>query len=177
VLGLIRPSIEHLAAISSSKKVAIWATSGTVKSKSYLIELNKVAPDMEIVQCACPLLVPHIEKGQMHTPEMRSLIQGYWKTTLKMCANLDTLLLACTHYPLLFEQIKAELPTSVNIVHQGQLIGHKWQDYLQRHPEQMVCLSQNHSLEYFTTGNQERMEEILTQSPNRAGAIRKVIFG
>ncbi len=160
VLGVIRPSVEYLAAKSKTGTVGIWATEGTVLSDSYKIELEHYAPQIKVIQQACPLLVPHIETGPGELGDIDRAIESYWKSTLRQSDNLDTLLLGCTHYPILFEEIQKALPAKIHLIHQGMILGPSWKDYLSRHYEQRLRLSQNGSCHFLVTANAERFSKL-----------------
>ncbi|MBF0433275.1 MAG: glutamate racemase [Fibrobacteria bacterium] len=151
ILGVIRPSTEQIADFSKTKRVAIWATPGTVKSESYLIEIGNFSPDCLVVQQACPMLVPLIENGELNNEACDYFIKKYWEQTDSQLDNIDTLLLACTHYSILYDQIKACLPSGIKIIEQGSLVGPSWKDYLSRHPEIETQLSRNQTKTFLTT--------------------------
>ncbi len=140
VLGIIRPSAEALARVaretSPPPHVALWATDGTVRSNSYALELEKLAPDLRLTQVACPLLVPLVENGELEGPGLDYFLDKYWRETVTRAGGVpDTLLLACTHYPLLHRAIRALIPATTEILVQGDLVAPSLTDYLARHPE------------------------------------------
>lgn len=141
VLGIIRPSAEALARGrtqpgATARAVALWATDGTVRSHSYALELEKLAPGLHLTQVACPLLVPLVENGELDGPGLAYFLDKYWRETVTRAGGVpDTLLLACTHYPLLYPAIRALVPAATNILVQGDLVAPALIDYLARHPE------------------------------------------
>lgn len=152
VLGVIRPTVENISLLTSTKEVALWATTGTVKSESFSIEIQKYAPEVKLVQTACPLLAPLIEEGELEGQGVEFFISKYWQNTMQMnLKNLDTLLLACTHYPLLLKTIRATVPNKLKIITQGELVSKSLQNYLKRHPEMESRLSRNRKVHFFTT--------------------------
>jgi glutamate racemase len=155
VLGVIRPSVEAISRYSKTKTVAIWATPGTVKSGSYCLELEKLAPGFTVIQQACPLLVPLIENGELENDGIEFFIRKYWNQTVSQSDVIDTLLLGCTHYPIIIQQIKKVVPAAVSVLTQGDLVGPSWKDYLQRHPEQKKHLDRNNNITYLTTDQPE----------------------
>ena len=159
VLGVIRPSVEYIKDNIATRKIAIWATSGTVVSGSYIMELKKINIQENIFQLACPKLVPHIETGTADKSIMHNIISDYWKATLDLSNNIDTLLLGCTHFPILFEQIKKVIPQNIQVIHQGKILGAKWKNYLTRHPEHLNLLSKNKTCEFFATGPSNVMQK------------------
>jgi glutamate racemase len=134
VLGIIRPSVEAIAGLinpSPESVVALWATEGTVKSNSYVLEMQKLVPQIKLVQQACPLLVPLVEAGEWDGQGLDFFIQKYWQETLQQSPQIDTLLLACTHYPLIYERIRRLLPSTLRILTQGDIVADSLKDYLQ----------------------------------------------
>lgn len=153
VLGVIRPSAEALGQYTNSKHVGILATEGTVKSESYLIELAKFAPELAVSQHACPMWVPLIENNLHTSPGGTFFIQQDLLAILGKDPQIDTLLLGCTHYPILQEQIMHSLPAHVRVISQGTIVANSLTDYLQRHPEIAIRCSQNGTTRYLTTEN------------------------
>jgi glutamate racemase len=155
VLGVIRPSVERVDSFSKSKTIAVWATAGTVKSESYRIELQKLVPDIKVIQQACPLLVPLIESGEFDHEGCDFFIRKYWQQTASQSGKIDVLLLACTHYPIIYQRIKNTIPKEVTVLDQGKLIGPSWKDYLRRHHELENSLSREGHISFFTTDQPE----------------------
>ncbi|QEC65022.1 glutamate racemase [Mucilaginibacter ginsenosidivorans] len=153
VLGVIRPTAEVIGNYSDSKEIGVLGTKGTVQSGSYLIEINNFFPDVKVYQQACPLWVPLIENGEYDQPGADYFVKKYLDQVLAQSANIDTLLLACTHYPLLLEKIKDYLPEGIKVVPQGDIVAASLRDYLQRHPEMEQQLSANGTQQFFTTSD------------------------
>jgi glutamate racemase len=151
VLGVIRPTAEVIGDLSETKEIGVLGTTGTVQSGSYPIEIKKFFPDLKVYQQACPLWVPLIESGEYEKPGSDYLIKQYLDELMAQSANIDTLLLACTHYPLIQDKIKAHLPANINVIAQGDIVAHSLADYLQRHPEMEQQLSKTGSKQFFTT--------------------------
>jgi len=151
VLGVIRPTAEVIGNYSTTKEIGVLGTVGTVQSESYLIEINKFFPDLKVYQQACPLWVPLVESGEYEKPGSAYLIKEYLDELMAQSPNIDTLLLACTHYPLLMDKIKAQLPPNVNVVAQGDIVAKSLVDYLQRHPDLEQKLSKTGSRKFYTT--------------------------
>lgn len=165
ILGIIRPSAEALSglrAASGIPEVALWATQGTVDSMSYPLELAKLAPELRLIQQACPMLVPLVEAGEHDGAGLDYFIEKYWQQTLEKSVGgkIDTLLLACTHYPLLYARIRAVVPQSVKIIEQGGLVADRLDDYLQRHPEVESVLSRKQNRRFLTTDQSERFDRL-----------------
>lgn len=153
VLGVIRPSTEALGEFTKTKHVGILATEGTVKSESYVIELQKFAPDVVVNQHACPMWVPLVENGMHQTPGGEFFIENDLNLILEKDPKIDTILLGCTHYPILEEKIKSYLPDTIRVVSQGQIVANRLEDYLNRHPEIEQACSKNGEVRYLTTEN------------------------
>lgn len=153
VLGVIRPTSEVIGDASFSKHIGILGTQGTVQSGSYLMEIGKFFPAVNVTQQACPEWVPMIESGNFHSREAREVIHRRVKEVLAKDAGIDTLLLACTHYPLIRGEIEAILPAGIKVLSQGEIVAKSLVDYLQRHPEIATRLTKNGMRQYFTTGD------------------------
>jgi glutamate racemase len=158
VLGIIRPSAEALARETAQGRVALWATEGTVRSDSYALELEKLAPGLHLTQIACPMLVPLVEAGEISGPGLDYFLEKYWRETLARAGSgrrLDALLLACTHYPLLHAAIRRLVPAETEILVQADIVAPALVDYLQRHPELAARLSKGGRERFLTTDQTE----------------------
>ena len=151
VLGVIRPTTEVIGSYSQTGSIGILATSGTVQSGSYVLEIQKFYPQLQVTQEACPMWVPLIENGEHQSPGARYFIQKHLQNLLTAAPDVDTLLLACTHYPLLKEAIEKEVPPGVQVVSQGEIVAQSLKDYLQRHPEIEGSLTQGGNRLFYTT--------------------------
>jgi glutamate racemase len=154
VLGVIRPSTEAIGDLSVTNHIGILATEGTVKSESYVIEIGKFSPNTIVSQHACPIWVPLIENNKHFTEAGRMLIKEDVEKLLQKDDQIDTIILACTHYPILKEYIESIVPENVQIVSQGAIIAEKLQDYLERHPEIEQKCSKTGITRYLTTENE-----------------------
>lgn len=151
VLGVIRPTTEQIGHWTTTRHVGILGTSGTVKSDSYKIEIEKFFPDITVYQQACPMLVPLIENQEAHSEAMTFFISQYTKALFQSDSKIDTLILACTHYPLIQSQIAKQVGSRAQIISQGPLVANALKLYLQRHPEiQERCICNNQH-RFFTT--------------------------
>lgn len=155
VLGVIRPTAEVIGNFSTSKQVGILATPGTVQSNSYTIEIEKFFPGVEVYQQACPMLVPLIENNEHQNEGAAYFIKEYVSALMQQCAAIDTVLLGCTHYPLIKNQIAGYLPAHVTILSQGAIVANSLKDYLGRHPELGERLNKNSERHFFTTDSVE----------------------
>ena len=151
VLGVIRPSTEVLGELTHSKHVGILGTQGTINSNSYPIELAKFAPDIEVHQHACPMWVPLIENQQYEHPAGKQFILEDVQQLLSTNDQIDTILLACTHYPVLQEQLQQLVGPNIQIVPQGPIVAEKLAAYLDAHPEMEQRLSKKGEVGFFTS--------------------------
>ncbi len=153
VLGVIRPTAEVIGNFSSSGHIGVLGTKGTVQSGSYLMEIKAQFPDLAIFQQACPMWVPLIENEEHLGPGANYFIHLYLDALLKQSAAIDTILLACTHYPMMIDKIKLALPDHIQVIPQGGIVADKLLDYLQRHPERQAKLRQTAQRQFFTSGD------------------------
>lgn len=151
VLGVIRPTAEVIGNYTQTKQIGVLGTKGTVNSGSYLIEIDHFFPDLEVYQQACPLWVPLIENGEHDKPGADYFVKEYLDQVMAQSPNIDTLLLACTHYPLMQDKINAYLPANIKTIAQGDIVAQSLADYLQRHPEMEQSITQNGTQQFFTT--------------------------
>ena len=158
VLGVIRPTVEAVPGITKSGHVGILATPATVSSESYLLELEKIDPTLKVTQQACPMWVPLIEAGEHNKQGADYFVDEYLKAILEKDPEIDTLVLGCTHYPLLLPKI-AERVQAIQIIAQGALEAESLKDYLARHEEYREQLSKNGSCTYLTTENADRFSQ------------------
>jgi glutamate racemase len=174
VLGIIRPSAEALAARITQGTVALWATEGTVRSQSYALELGKLAPRLNLVQIICPMLVPLVEAGEIANEGADFFIRKYWEETVSQEPKVTSLLLACTHYPLLLPRIRKWVPDSIRILVQGDIVAPSLADYLQRHSEIREDLSQGGGERLLTTDRTDGFDTLAQQFLGRAIASESV---
>ena len=151
VLGVIRPTTEIIGQYSQTGKVGILGTTGTVQSESYPIEIAKFFPQVKVYQEACPMWVPLIENNEYTKPGADYFVQQHLNNLFGMSEGIDTLLLACTHYPLLMHKIRQFVPEGVSIVSQGEIVAKSLSTYLKKHTELANKCSKNASLSFFTT--------------------------
>ncbi|MDE5420706.1 glutamate racemase [Ancylomarina sp. DW003] len=166
VLGVIRPSVEELGTLSQSKHVGVLGTLGTVRSESYLMEMEKLFPDFRVVQEACPTWVPLVENREYNNEGGRYFIKKHIDAILSKDERLDTLILACTHYPILRNEIQSFLPNHVKLISQGQIVARSLIDYLKRHQEIEILCSKKGQVRFFTT-------EFISDFEEKAGVFLK----
>jgi glutamate racemase len=158
VLGVIRPTTEVIGNYTSSGEIGILATPGTVSSGSYPIEIAKFFPELKVFQQACPMWVPLIENNEHQTEGAGFFVRKCVKSLIDQSPKIDTILLACTHYPLLLDKIAAAAGPGIRIVSQGEIVADSLADYLQRHPEIEQKLGKNRSRTFYTTDSVEEFD-------------------
>ena len=153
VLGVIRPTTEDIGNYTKTKCIGILGTSGTINSESYVIEIKKFFPEINVYQQACPMLVPLIENNEYNSTGAEYFIKKYIYNLLSQNNKIDTILLACTHYPLIKKKIEEFIPSNITILSQGEIVAKKLKKYLFAHPELESRIYKNSQLKVFTTGN------------------------
>ncbi|MEI7963864.1 MAG: glutamate racemase [Chitinophagaceae bacterium] len=151
VLGVIRPTTEIIGQLSHSGQVGILATTGTILSNSYPIEIEKFYPGLQVFQQACPMWVPLIENNEFNEPGADYYVKKYIHELLAQSPNIDTILLACTHYPLMLEKIREFTPAGIRIIPQGEIVANSLSNYLDHHPEIADKCSKHGKHSFFTT--------------------------
>lgn len=159
VLGVIRPTAECIGTLTHSRHVGILATSGTIKSQSYILEIKKLFPDISIMGEACPMWVPLVENNEYLSEGADYFVQKHINNLLEKDPLIDTFILGCTHYPLLIDKIKRFTPPHIQIVAQGEYVAHSLQDYLQRHPEMDNRCTKGGTCHFMTTESSEKFQE------------------
>lgn len=167
VLGVIRPTTEQIGLWTKTRRVGILGTSGTVKSDSYKIEIEKFFPDITVYQQACPMLVPLIENQETHSKAMQLFIKQYTDALFQFDANIDTVVLACTHYPLIESQIIQQIGARARVISQGILVAKALKAYLQRHLETDALCNKDLYHRYFTTEDKELFNSMASYFLNR----------
>jgi glutamate racemase len=155
VLGVIRPTTEVIGNYTESRSIGILGTNGTVQSGSYEIEIRKFFPDVKVHQEACPMWVPLIENNEHHGKGADYFVKKHLEHLMESAPDIDTILLACTHYPLMMEKIKEYAPIDTTIISQGEIVANSLADYLRRHPEMDQQLSKGSSKQFYTTDSPE----------------------
>lgn len=165
VLGVIRPTVEVVPSLTQTKHVGVLATPGTVASGSYQIELLKQDSDLIVTQQSCPMWVPLIEAGEHNSEGAKYFIRKYLQEIIARDPMIDTLLLGCTHYPLIQPAIDAELANlghPCKTIAQGEIVACSLADYLRRHPEYETQLQKGGSCRYLTTDDADRFSSAAT---------------
>ena len=159
VLGVIRPTTEIVGTLTQSRHIGILATSGTIKSQSYLLEVQKLFPDITVTGEACPMWVPLVENNEYDSKGSDYFVQKHINQILEKDPQIDTLVLGCTHYPLLMKKIQEFTPQHIHIVAQGEYVAISLKDYLKRHAEMDSRCTKNGTCCFLTTESTSKFEE------------------
>lgn len=159
VLGVIRPTAEVIGNYSKTGHVGVLGTKGTVSSGSYTLEIEKFFPHIQVSQEACPMWVPLIESNEHQKPGADYFVKQHINNLLAKDRDIDTILLGCTHYPLLMKKLSWFIPGGVEVVEQGKIVAKSLADYLERHPEIAEKCSKGGKIEFFTTGDTADFDE------------------
>lgn len=174
VLGVIRPTVECIGNITRSRHVGVLATSGTIKSESYPLEILKLFPDIKVSGEACPLWVSLVENNEAQGDGTDYFIRKYINELLAKDREIDTAILGCTHYPILLPKIQQYMPAGITIVSQGQLVADSLKDYLHRHPEIDIKCTRGGKCTYYTTEAKEKFIESASIFLNEAITVRRI---
>ena len=159
VLGVIRPTAEVIGSLTASRHVGVLATEGTIKSESYTLEIQKLHPDIQVTGVACPFWVPLVEYNEADSPGADYFVKKRIDQIMRLDPAIDTIILGCTHYPLLMPKILKYLPAGVRVIPQGEYVAESLKQYLERHPQMEAKCSKHASVHYLTTENPEKFKE------------------
>lgn len=159
VLGVIRPTVECIGEMTTTRHIGVLATTGTIKSESYPLEVRKLFPDITITGEACPMWVPLVENNESQSEGADYFIRQHIERLLQNDPLIDTILLGCTHYPLLMDKIRKFTPSHIRIIAQGEYVAESLQDYLRRHPEMDNLCSQGGTCRFLTTESEQKFKE------------------
>lgn len=151
VLGVIRPTVEVVASLSASRHIGIMATQGTIRSRTYELEIAKLSPDIRVTGEACPMWVPLVECGEYDSPGADYFVRKSIENLFRRDPLIDNVILGCTHYPLLLGKIRQYMPQGVHIIEQGGYVAKSLKDYLARHPEMAELITTGGSVRFQTT--------------------------
>jgi len=174
VLGVIRPTVEAVGNISQTGHVGVFGTPGTIASQSYDIEITKLHHQFKVFGHACPMWVPLVENCESDGDGADYFVKKDINALLAMDSEIDTVILGCTHYPLLQHKIEQYMPQGINVVAQGDIVAHSLEDYLQRHPEIEQCCSQGGTCQYLTTDDAEKFGTMASVFVNETVTATKI---
>ncbi|MBR6031453.1 MAG: glutamate racemase [Bacteroidaceae bacterium] len=158
VLGVIRPTVEVVGDISKSRHVGIMATPGTIRSRTYELEIAKLSPDIQVTGEACPMWVPLVENEEYDSPGADYFVRQRIESLLRRDPLIDSVILGCTHYPLLLGKIRQYMPQGVHIIEQGSYVAQSLQNYLLRHPEMAERITAGGTARFQTTEQAEAFQ-------------------
>ena len=159
VLGVIRPTAEVIGTLTKTRHVGVLATEGTIRSESYNLEIQKLWPDIQVSGVACPFWVPLVEYNEADSPGADYFVKKRIDQIMRLDPQIDTIILGCTHYPLLMPKILKYLPQGVRVVPQGEYVAESLQRYFELHPQMEQRISRGATVRYLTTESPERFEE------------------
>lgn len=159
VLGVIRPTVECIGNITQNQHIGILATAGTVKSESYPLEIHKLFPDIRVSGVACPMWVSLVENNESQNEGTDYFIRKYIDQLLTKDPQIDTVILGCTHFPILLPKIRQYIPEHISVISQGEYVAQSLKDYLRRHPEMDAKCTKNGNCSFYTTEAEEKFTE------------------
>lgn len=174
VLGVIRPTVESIGNITRSRHVGVLATAGTIHSDSYPLEVHKLFPDIAVSGEACPLWVPLVENNEAQSQGADYFIEKHISNLLDKDPQIDTVILGCTHYPLLLPKIKHFMPHGIEIVAQGEYVANSLKEYLHRHPEMRIKCTEGGGCTYCTTEAEEKFIESASTFLHQEISVQRV---
>ena len=177
VLGVIRPTAEVIGSLTNTRHVGIFATEGTIRSESYTMEIRKLWPDIQVSGVACPFWVPLVEYNEADSPGADYFVKKRVDQLLRLDADIDTVILGCTHYPLLLPKIHKYIPRGIRIVAQGEYVATSLQQYFERHPEIEQRCTKNGQVHYLTTENPDKFREQAQFFLNEAIDVENITLG
>lgn len=177
VLGIIRPTAEVIGSLTKSRHVGIFATEGTIRSESYNLEIHKLYPDIQVTGVACPFWVPLVEYNEADSPGADYFVKKRIDQLMRLDNQIDTVILGCTHYPLLLPKIRQYMPQGVCIVSQGEYVAASLQNYFVRHPEIEQRCTKGGKVHYLTTENPEKFQESAQLFMREAVEVDNITLG
>ena len=174
VLGVIRPTVECIGNITQSRHIGILATAGTIKSESYPLEVHKLYPDIQVNGVACPMWVPLVENNEAQNEGTDYFIRKYINQLLQKDSQIDTVILGCTHYPLLLPKIQQYIPDNIRVIAQGEYVAESLKDDLCRHPEMDIKCTKNNSCLFYTTEAEDKFIESASTFLNQQINVKRI---
>ena len=159
VLGVIRPTVECVGEISKNQHIGVLATAGTIKSESYPLEIHKLFPEIQVSGTACPMWVSLVENNESQDEGADYFIRKYINQLLSKDPQIDTVILGCTHFPILLPKIRQYIPEQISVIAQGEYVAESLKDYLKRHPEMDAKCTKNGNCQFYTTEAEEKFSE------------------
>ena len=176
VLGVIRPTAEVVGSITQNRHVGILATEGTIKSESYNLEIQKLHPDIKVSGVACPFWVPLVEYDEADSPAADYFVEKQISQLMRKDPDIDTIILGCTHYPLLMSKILKYVPSGVRIVPQGEYVAESLHQYFINHPDMEQRCSKGGTVSYLTTENPDKFRESAQLFLHETVDVKKIVL-
>lgn len=177
VLGVIRPTVEVVGDISKSRHVGIMATPGTIRSRTYELEIAKLSPDIQVTGEACPMWVPLVENEEYDRPGADFFVRERIESLLRRDPLIDSIILGCTHYPLLMGKIRQYMPQGIHVIEQGSYVAQSLKDYLCRHPEMAERITTGGTARFQTTEQAETFQQKATAFMDEKINAKRVFLG
>ena len=174
VLGVIRPTAECIGSMTQTRHVGILAPAGTIKSESYPLEVHKLFEDIKVSGEACPMWVPLVENNEANSEGADFFIRKYIDNLLAKDRQIDTLVLGCTHYPILLPKIQKFIPQGVKVVAQGEYVATSLKDYLHRHPEMDMKCTREGKCRFYTTEAEDKFIESASMFLNENITVQRI---
>ncbi len=174
VLGVIRPTVECIGDISKNRHIGVLATAGTIKSESYPLEIHKLFPDIQVSGVACPMWVSLVENNESQNDGADYFIRKYIDHLLSKDPQIDTVILGCTHFPLLLPKIRQYIANDISVISQGEYVAESLKDYLRRHPEMDAKCTKNGNCQFYTTEAEEKFSESASTFLNRQISVKHI---
>lgn len=174
VLGVIHPTVECIGSLTKTHHIGVLATAGTIKSESYPLEIHKLFPEIEVSGIACPMWVPLVENNESQNEGTDYFIKKYIDQLLEKDDKIDTIILGCTHYPILLPKILHYVPNHIRVISQGEYVAESLKDYLYRHPDMKEKCTQNGSCTFYTTEAEDKFIESASSFLNQQIRVRRI---
>lgn len=174
VLGVIRPTVEKVGEISHTGHIGVFGTPGTIQSQSYDIEIAKMHPSFKVYGHACPMWVPLVENRESDGDGADYFVKKDIDALLAQCADIDAVILGCTHYPLLMGKITKYMPPRIHVIEQGHIVAESLKDYLYRHPEMEARCAKGGTCQYLTTEDARRFSSLASVFVNEEVDARHI---
>ena len=176
VLGVVRPTVERVGELTRTGHIGVFGTPGTIGSRSYNIEIEGMYPEFKVHGHACPMWVPLVENCESNGDGADFFVKKDIDQLMSECPDIDTVILGCTHYPLLIDKINRYMPDGVQVVQQGPIVADSLADYLQRHPEIERHCSRGGTCRYFTTEDPDHFSPLASVFVNEPVDAKRVVL-
>lgn len=174
VLGVIRPTVECIGDITQNQHIGVLATAGTIKSESYPLEIHKLFPEIQVSGVACPMWVSLVENNESQDEGADYFIRKYIDQLLAEDPQIDTIILGCTHFPLLLPKIRQYTADNIRVIAQGEYVAKSLKDYLRRHPEMEKKCTQGGGCQFYTTEAEEKFTESASTFLNQQISVKRI---